>query len=61
MPNLAIGPAPRSQAQIDDIKKKVLVHCRFGIGRSGTVIAAWLLKQGYPLDKALKLLRHDTG
>ena len=32
--------------------KKVLVHCRFGIGRTGTVVNAYLLRKG---------LGHETG
>lgn len=27
--------------------KKVLVHCRFGIGRTGTVITSYLLRRGF--------------
>ncbi len=42
-------------------ENKVLVHCRFGIGRTGTMTAAWLLKQGHSLDQTLKLLRHTPA
>lgn len=35
---------------------KVLVHCRFGIGRTGTVIMAYLLKTGLSTRQALKKL-----
>ena len=41
--------------------KKVLVHCRFGIGRTGTVLVAWLFNQGYSLDEALKMLKHTPA
>ena len=34
--------------------KKVLVHCRFGIGRTGTLVTAYLMEKGYSLKKALR-------
>ncbi len=37
--------------------KKVLVHCRHGIGRTGTFVTAYLLRRGFDLKKAGKLLR----
>ncbi len=39
------------------LKKKVLVHCRHGIGRTGTFVSAYLLRRGLGLkytEKALK-------
>jgi len=41
--------------------KKVLVHCRFGIGRTGTMMVAWLLKQGHTLDDTLEILKHTPA
>lgn len=37
--------------------KKVLVHCHYGIGRTGTFITAYLLRRGFNLKKAGKLLK----
>jgi Fe-S-cluster containining protein len=34
--------------------KKVLVHCRFGIGRTATFVMAYLLRKGYGLKVARK-------
>ncbi|BBO70347.1 hypothetical protein DSCA_42770 [Desulfosarcina alkanivorans] len=41
--------------------KKVLVHCRFGIGRTGTMVTAWLLDQGYTLEDAQDMLGHTPA
>jgi protein-tyrosine phosphatase len=37
--------------------KKVLVHCRFGIGRTGVFVMAYLMRKGYRLKEARRLLR----
>ncbi|MEJ2365970.1 MAG: dual specificity protein phosphatase family protein [Deltaproteobacteria bacterium] len=36
------------------LDKKVLVHCRHGIGRTGTFVTAYLLRKGYGLKLAQK-------
>lgn len=37
--------------------KKVLVHCNHGIGRTGTFVTAYLLRRGFDLKKAGKMLK----
>ncbi|MCP4114823.1 MAG: dual specificity protein phosphatase family protein [Desulfobacteraceae bacterium] len=37
--------------------KKVLVHCRHGIGRSGTLVSSYLLRKGLDLKGAAKKLK----
>ncbi len=37
--------------------KKVLVHCHHGIGRTGTFVTAYLLRRGFGLKKAGKMLK----
>lgn len=37
--------------------KKVLVHCRHGIGRTGTFVTAYLLRRGFSMNEAGKMLK----
>ena len=37
--------------------KRVLVHCRFGVGRTGTFVTAYLIKNGMDLKSAGKKLK----
>ncbi len=39
----------------------VYLHCRAGIGRTGTVAACWLVEQGFEPAEALALLRRKFG
>ncbi|MDH4059628.1 MAG: dual specificity protein phosphatase family protein [Aquincola sp.] len=41
---------------VDD-DRRVYLHCRAGIGRTGTVAACWLVEQGLEARDALALLR----
>lgn len=37
--------------------KKVLVHCRHGIGRTGTFVTAYLLRRGFTMRQAARILK----
>jgi len=39
------------------LDKKVLVHCRLGHGRTGTFIAAYLLRRGFDFKRAEKTMK----
>ncbi len=43
------------------LKKKVLVHCRHGHGRTGTFISAYLVRRGLGLKKAEKILKNTRA
>ena len=36
---------------------RILVHCVGGLGRSGTVVAGWLIHRGYSRERAIQLVR----
>ena len=42
-------------------KKKILVHCRFGIGRTGTFVAAYLMSKGHNLKTAIRKMKHTPS
>ena len=41
--------------------KRVLVHCRFGIGRTGTFVTAYLIRKGLALKVATKQLKRTRA
>jgi protein-tyrosine phosphatase len=54
----------RALAWLDEaiyLGKKVLVHCRHGIGRTGTFVTSYLLRRGLGLKLASKKLKHTRA
>ncbi len=54
----------RALAWLDEaiyLGKKVLVHCRHGIGRTGTFVSAYLLRRGLALKVVEKTLQHSRA
>jgi protein-tyrosine phosphatase len=41
--------------------RKVLVHCRFGVGRTGTFVTGYLMKRGLDMKAAAKALKHSRA
>ena len=40
---------------------KILVHCRFGVGRTGTFVTAYLMQHGLDMKAAAKALKHTRA
>lgn len=54
----------RALAWLDEsiyLGKNVLVHCRFGIGRTGTLVTAYLMRRGLGLKSAAKVLKQTRA
>jgi protein-tyrosine phosphatase/nicotinamidase-related amidase len=51
----------RSVAQLARDGRSVVVHCRGGLGRSGTVVALALIELGVPTDEAIVSVRRARG
>ncbi len=43
------------------VGSRVLVHCRYGIGRTGTVVLAYLLRSGHDIAAARRMMQHTPS
>lgn len=41
--------------------KRVLIHCRYGIGRTGTIVLAYLLHCGVSFKEAQRMMEHTPS
>ena len=41
--------------------RKVLIHCRFGVGRTGTFVTAYFMKNGLDMKAAAKILKNTRA
>ena len=61
LPFLAITPRGLREANADEQNEKVVVHCSGGIGRTGHVLAAWLVAERGLSNKAAIATVKQTG
>ena len=55
-----VGEMEKALSWMDAVigqNQKVLVHCRFGIGRTGTLLMAYLIRKGMAMKAAEKMLK----
>lgn len=63
IPDFSVPPpedlarAVRFLREQDEAERPVLVHCGAGLGRTGTVIACWLVSEGVDPDRAIAIVR----
>jgi protein-tyrosine phosphatase len=63
VPDSPSSMAPLIYDIVDEARngKKVLIHCRGGLGRTGTVAGCYLVAQGFPFDYTLEILQIARG